>query len=128
MKKAFPVVILACFLCACAAKTGNQFLEKTSNEQIEAYLVKGRTTKDQVRQGFGDPLDIDFLPNGLENWTYSFSRSEAKAINFVPYANLVYSGTNDTTRRLKILFSKNGTVESHAFTNSAGETKYGLGQ
>lgn len=125
----FMLQLLALFvITGCAVKTGHQFLEKMSNEDISSKLVKGQTSKNQVKELFGDPSDVDVLPDGKENWVYSYVRSSSKGINFVPYANLVYSGTNDNTRKLKILFDTEGKVEFFAFANSKGETKAGLFQ
>jgi len=130
MKNFYTIVILllSTLICSCAAKTGHQFLEKMSTEEISSKLIKGHTTKEEVKGLFGDPSDVDIMPDGKEQWVYSFVRSEQKGVNFVPYANLVYNGTNDNIRKLKILFTNCGKVEFFAFSNSKGETKTGLFQ
>ena len=123
MKKCYIItIIMSALLYGCAAKTGHQFLEKMSNEEISKKIVKGQTSKEEVRKSFGDPSDVDILPDGKENWTYSFVRSSQKIENYVPVANWMYGGTNDNIRKLKILFSTNGVVEFYAFFNSKGET------
>lgn len=126
--KHFSIILLSISFSGCAVKTGHQFLEKMSNEEISRKLVKGITTKEQVKHFFGDPSDIDVLPDGKENWVYSYVRSASKGINFIPYANLVYSGTNDNVRKLKIIFDTRSKVEFFAFSSSKGETKTGLFQ
>jgi len=128
MKKIVCVILCALVISGCAAKTGNQFLDKSSKEDVERKLVKGVTTKEEVRGLFGDPSDADMLLDGTEQWTYSFTRSSAKGVNFIPYANLVYSGTNDDIKKLKILFDKCGKVINYIHSASKGETKGGLFQ
>lgn len=99
-----------------------------SNQEITCKLIKGQTNKAQVKRLFNDPSDVDILPDGKGKWTHIFLRSEAKGINFIPYANLVYSGTNDTVKKLIILFDTLGKVEFFAFSDAKGETKTGLFQ
>lgn len=119
--------ILSFTLSGCAVKTGNQFLGKMSNEEVSSKLVKGCTTKSEVKATFGDPVDVDLMNDSKEKWTYAYARSEAKGVNYMPYANLVYSGTNDNYRKLQILFNRD-IVESFSFSSSKGETKTGLFQ
>jgi len=85
----------AIFLSGCAGKTGHKFLEEKSPQEIQGCLIKGKTTKEEVRSTFGEPCDIDFDINHNETWKYEFKRSEAKGINYVPFANLFMSGTDD---------------------------------
>jgi outer membrane protein assembly factor BamE (lipoprotein component of BamABCDE complex) len=117
---------LSVLLGGCAAKTGNAFLEKASDSDISSKLIKNKTTKEQVKNTFGDPIDIDFR-DGKEVWVYKFTRASSKAINFVPIAGSFYGGTNDNTKTLKILFNDD-IVEQYAFSSSKGETKAGLFQ
>jgi len=121
-------VITVFMLNGCAGKTGHAFLEKASEPDIAQSLVANRTTKDEVKQKFGDPQDVDFEENGNEKWVYSFTRSSAKAANFVPVVSAFYRGTNDTTKKLKIVFNKEGKLLRYAFTSSQGETKLGAFQ
>lgn len=115
-------------LIGCAGKTGHTFLEEQSPQNIQAVLVEGKTTTEEVREKFGEPKDIDFDTNHCEIWKYEFVRSEAKGVNFVPIANLFYHGTNDTTKRLKIIFNQQGILMRYAMSSSNGETKIGAFQ
>lgn len=126
MKKTTLAIILALALAGCASKTGHQFLEKTSIQEISNKLKKGETTKDQVQAMFGDPSDVKILPNNEETWVYCYKRSALKAVNFVPCASWFGGGTNDNIRKLKILFNAENKVERFSFSNSMSETKGGL--
>jgi len=130
MKKltVISMIAMSVLVSGCATKKGNQCLEKMSYEDVSTKLVKGQTTKEQVRVSFGEPTDIDILPDGRENWQYSFVRSTLKGASYIPYANLVYNGTNDTTKKLKVLFNDKDKVEHYAFSTAKGETKNGLFQ
>ena len=109
-------------------KTGHQFLEEMSETQISQFLIPNQTTKAQVKEKFGDPEDVDFNPDGTETWVYKFKRSEAQGINYVPVASLFYNGTNDTTKRLKIVYDCQNRVNKYAFSQSQGETRLGAFQ
>jgi outer membrane protein assembly factor BamE (lipoprotein component of BamABCDE complex) len=121
--------LLIAFLClilsGCVTNTGNQFLAKTSKSDLSEKLIRNKTTQEEVLDLFGDPLKTDFLLDGTEVWSYEYKKVEEKYINFVPYASLLYNGTNDTTKKLKIKFNKQNTIENYNFTSSNGETKRG---
>ena len=89
---------------------------------FQCKLLRGK----QLRVKWKRSSDIDLLPDGKESWAYIFVKSTAKGVNYIPYVNLAYSGTNDTTKKLKILFNTNGVVEFFNFNTSQGETKNGL--
>jgi len=55
----------------------------------------------------------------------TLAKHSQKAINFVPFANLVYSGTNDTKKKLVIIFDKNDKVLDYLITENKGETGFG---
>jgi outer membrane protein assembly factor BamE (lipoprotein component of BamABCDE complex) len=122
------IIISLILFCACSSKSGNQFLEKLSTEEISTKIIKGETTKSQIQNLYGKPYDIDLLAEGKETWLYIFTKSTAKGVNYIPYVNLAYSGTNDITKKLKILFNSSGIVEFFSLTDSKGETKVGLFQ
>ncbi|MEY3183209.1 MAG: hypothetical protein RLZ35_1194 [Pseudomonadota bacterium] len=122
------MILISTLLSGCATKNGNPHLEKMSQEKVSAQLIKGKTTKEEVKLSFGEPNDIDILPDGRENWQYSFVRSSLKGVAYIPYVNMVYNGTNDTTKKLKVLFDKQDKVEHYSFSVAQGETKRGLFQ
>lgn len=129
MKK---VLVLLCtimsvnMLAGCGAKSGHSFLEKMTHQQAASYLIKGKTTREQVRSYFGDPEDIDYFPGGNEIWVYKFKRSVEKGSNYIPIIGAFTAGTNDTTKKLKIIFDKNGRVATYSMSQAKGETKVGL--
>ena len=79
-------------------ENGASVLEDMSTEQAAGSLVSNVTTKNQVKEKYGDPEDIDFGTDGTETWVYKFVRSDAKGVNYVPIANWFYRGTNDTIK------------------------------
>lgn len=119
------VVIISIFVSACAS-TGNSKLASMETDKVNNLFVAGKTTKKEVELALGQPSDIDFDHSGNEKWTYQHVKSSSKAVNFVPIANWFAAGTNDTRRKLVMIFSKDGFLQKQAFSKSKGETKGSL--
>lgn len=117
--------LLSLILSGCAGQSGNQKLADTHTSELNKVLVKGQTTKESVIEIFGEPNDTDIMDNGREKWIYSHLRKDSKIVNYVPVANWFTSGTDDTTKKLVIIFH-NGVVENFSSSTSLGETKGGL--
>lgn len=118
----------AMMVTGCAVKAGNENLGKMEKNQIDNGIVKGKTTKADVKAMLGDPDRTDFDNNGNEKWTYVHVRKDAKVVNYIPVANWFIGGTNDTTKTLVVLFADNGVVKNYINSDAKGETKAGLFQ
>ncbi len=120
-------VVAGLLLNGCAVKTGNDKLEDTTSKAIEGIIKKDTTTKNEIKNKFGEPSKVDFMANGLEKWEYEHTRKQAKAVNFIPVANWFVGGTNDTKKTLVILFDGD-IVKNYSIAVADGETKAGLFQ
>ena len=118
---------ISTFLSGCAGDSGNVKLAKTSNETIDATFVKGKTTQEEVKKVFGEPSDTDIMTDGRLKWTYCHVKSSTMMRNFVPVVNWFSSGTDDTTRKLVVVF-KDGILDDYSSSIAKGETKWGLGK
>jgi outer membrane protein assembly factor BamE (lipoprotein component of BamABCDE complex) len=129
-KKFMPfmaVVSIAFLLGACASQGNTQFAKAMDDgRSIDDIIIDGKTTKTQVKAHLGEPSDVDYHANGDEKWTYDHTKRNLKAVNFVPVANWFMRGTNDTKKKLVIIFDKNDVVKKHQSTTAKGETKMGL--
>lgn len=113
-------------MTGCAVKTGNENLGKMETSQIDAGIIKGKSTKTDIKTMLGDPDKTDFDNNSLEKWTYVHVRKDVKAVNYVPVVNWFVQGTNDTTKSLVVIFDDNGVVKNYINSDAKGETKAGL--
>jgi hypothetical protein len=125
LKQILPIVALTLALSGCAADSGNTKLAKTSNEQINSAFEKGKTTQDEVKQAFGEPDDTDIMSDGRVKWVYTHIKRSAMTRNYIPVVNWFSSGTNDTTKKLVIIF-KDGVLENLSSSTGKGESKAGL--
>lgn len=121
------LTVAGLLLSGCAVKTGNDKLEDTTSQTVSDIIKKDKTTKDEVKSNFGEPSKVDFMTNGLEKWEYEHTRKQSKAVNFIPVANWVVGGTNDTKKTLVILFDGD-IVKNYSVAVAEGETKAGLFQ
>lgn len=112
----------------CAVKTGNENLGTMEKSELDTKIVKGKSTKQDIKTLLGDPDRTDFDNNSLEKWTYAHTRKDLKLVNYVPVANWFVAGTNDTTKSLVIVFEENGIVKNFITSDAKGETKGGLFQ
>jgi outer membrane protein assembly factor BamE (lipoprotein component of BamABCDE complex) len=123
--KILAIITIAIFISACVS-SGNKKLATMDHDKLHKMFAEGKTTKKDIEHAFGQPSDVDFDNNGNEKWVYEHVRSESKAINFVPIAGLFSQGTNDTKKKLVIIFNKDGSVKKHVFSASKGETNVGM--
>ena len=112
-------------LGGCAQNSGNQVFGGTEENKLPEILVKGVTTKAEVKAKFGDPCDVDLDNNNCEKWTYTHIRATAKVENFLPVVSLFRSGQDYTNRKLVILFNKDDVLEKYIVSSAKGSMSQG---
>lgn len=103
----------ALILSGCA--TGNTSIASETVESIQTKLVKGKTTKADVKAAYGEPSDQG-INEGLEYYGYQMGKVDAKA--FIPLVGLVTGNNHITGKYLRVSFNKKGTVESYDMSQS----------
>jgi len=128
MLKQFNLIMIlgvSFFLTGCAVNSGNTKLAKTNNEQINSIFVKGKTTQAEVKEAFGEPSDTDIMSDGKVKWIYKHIKSSDMMRNYIPVVNWFSVGTNDTTKKLVLIF-KDEILVDFSSSSAKGETKAGL--
>ena len=127
MKK---IIVLFCalFLVAGCASTGNKVLKDETASGVAQKIIKGQTTKDQVRAIYGDPMSTSFTDSGKEIWRYEFVKTHAKATNFIPLVSMFNSGAKGTKKELVVMFDDNGVVKNFSMSSSKVDTDTSLFQ
>lgn len=122
-----PVSVLLLSLAAAGcASVGNERIADSTQQSVSAQLVKGKTTQDDVRRLYGDPIKTSFTDSGNESWEYEFTRLEPKPTNFIPYVNLVHSGAEGDKKSIVILFNKSKIVQQYTMSSSKVDISQGL--
>ena len=120
------VVLSAIILISGCASTGNRKLAKTDPLSLSRLITRGKTTSSEIKSHFGDPNDIDFTPEGNPKWIYLHIRNTPKVSNFIPIISWFVTGTNDTTKKLVVIFRKDSIVKDYLVIEGKGETKTGF--
>ena len=119
------LVLVSCLLAACAS-SGNDSIADATGDSVAANLHKGKTTQNDVRKLYGDPIKTSFKSNGFESWEYEFTRMQSRPTNFIPYVNLVHSGADGEKKSLVIFFDRRKVVEDYTMSTSKVEVSHGL--
>lgn len=124
IKKISVIVIGLLFLSGCIDKT-NKNLIKNNDQQLEAMVVEGKTTKEEVEKMFGKPTTIGSDIQGREQWVYSHTETSMNPMNYVPVTKLLI-GQDGKVRTLVIIFEKNIVYKVNAETEKGQRVKKGL--
>lgn len=125
MKKNTIGLLCALFVLAGCASSGNQSLKDHDEQTIGNYITEGQTTKSQVQNQFGSPINTTFTDNGLEIWEYSLSDMSADAVSYIPIVSLFGTSTSGTQKKLTVLFDEEDKVMRYSMTES--DVKMGTG-
>ncbi len=122
------IALMCCvaFLAVGCASTGNKVLKNETSQSVAQKIIKGKTTKDQVRAMFGDPMTTSFTDSGNEIWKYEFVKAHAKAVNFIPLVSLFKSGSTGKKKELVVFFDQQGVVQRYSMSTSDVDTETGL--
>ena len=93
---------------------------------LQPAINGSKTTKEQVKAAYGSPISTHFTDSGNEVWTYTFTKQRQNGENFVPYLNMLESGSKGVHKELKVMFSDKGVVKNYSMNESKVETKSGL--
>lgn len=129
MAKAWTSLFLstgAAVVLAGCASSGNTSIADATGSTVAAQVVKGKSTQDDIRRMYGDPLKTSFTSNGNESWEYEFARLQSKPTNFIPYVNLVHSGHEGHKKSLVFFFDKSKVVQDYTMSTSNVDVSTGL--
>jgi len=119
---------LSLFLLVGCSSSGNVVLKGETSTSVAEKIKKGKTTQDEVRAIYGDPMTTKFTDSGNQIWYYEFVKGHAKATNFVPVVNMFASGAQGNKKELVVFFDSTGIVKNYSMSTSKVETNTGLFQ
>jgi len=99
---------------------------KESSQSVASKIVRGKTTKSQVRSMFGDPISVNFTDNGNEVWRYQYSKTQQKLTSYLPVVSAFASGTDTKSKHLVIFFNQRGVVKNYTMSESKIDTNTSL--
>ncbi|MCG4260733.1 hypothetical protein K6W36_09055 [Acetobacter senegalensis] len=111
-------LISALVILPSCSSSGNQRVAKETEASVSQKIIDGQTTKQQIKEYYGDPESVEFKTKDQEVWTYEFSKTKIPMFVSTPFQQ-VYR-TNKKT--ITIYFEKN-IVVNHAFSSANSERK-----
>ena len=123
------ILSIGTFAMGCA-NVGNASMEDFTEEQANEAIVKGVTTKKEIRAAFGSPIESTFTDGGLAIWKYQYDDTSAFTPDTVGSVILTFglAGTKarGTRNELVILFDENDIVKQFNMSNSPIEAGTGV--
>ncbi|MBZ5763064.1 hypothetical protein LAV84_26285 [Rhizobium sp. VS19-DR104.2] len=122
MKRLIMIAGLA-MLAGCVNPYVGGNVDKINPEYARQHLIRGKTTKEEVRRAFGEPSPSlsSIQSNGTEDWVYTAEKGTNMldaASSLIPVAgistasHIAQSGRRDSQYQLlKIWFDKRGIVD-----------------
>ena len=108
---------LAAFLTGCVHAHGTKAAADT---EARSKVIKGVTTKSEVHQLLGKPTGITDMGEKGEMWTYTYSKTQARATNFIPIVGSLAGGADTETHSVSIKFDLQGVVQTISEYDSQG--------
>ena len=94
-------------------------------DTVGSKVIKGTTTKDQVRALYGEPTNVSLTDAGSEVWTYEYAHGTANAASYVPIVTLFAGGMNVNKNEVVFIFDKSNVMQNYTVHASQTETRRG---
>lgn len=117
--KKFVFIFIIClfgifFLLSCNpyhAITDDFFVKNLTHEEVENFLTRGQTTKEQVKAKYGSPSSKESSSKSTEKWKYSYLG------NSIPFLFLPTSIIDNEL----IIYFENDIVSDYSFRTSTSQ-------
>jgi len=119
MNSFFKCIILFAIISStvgCATNIGNKNISDFGRYM---NLEKNVSEKQDVFKEFGQPHDVNYIPNDESIWTYYYTKMQMSGATFVPFIGLIAGGQNSDTTISDFYFDSNGKYLKISSSNSA---------
>ncbi len=114
-------VFLVFSFSGCVTKSGNLGIKDLTINEVDAKLVKGKSTQNDVLKLYGNPTSKTLDEQGNEKWTYSYTENRKGFVDFIPYAS---DGTsNEYHKSLILYFNRKTRLLSNYRVEEVGATQ-----
>ncbi|MBF1996491.1 hypothetical protein HW114_13975 [Serratia symbiotica] len=112
-------------LSGCASTAGNQSIKNETQQSIASKIIKGRTTKQDILQQFGEPTRKTAVDSNEDMWFYSIMNSNMSAMSYIPIVGIFSNGTDMKSKALTVTFQRD-KVANWTFSQSNDTVHTGL--
>ncbi len=131
IKRVSRLCLLCVLLClsgligACAT-AGNDSLRKETESSVGEKIKPGVTTKAEVKNMFGSPLNTTYTDSGQEIWKYELSNISADATCFIPVVSIFAASSSGKKKELVVFFDDSDLVKKFNMSESNVKVRNGL--
>jgi outer membrane protein assembly factor BamE (lipoprotein component of BamABCDE complex) len=118
-------VVLGLLLLSGCMTTGNGSLKHESPESISKTLQEGLTTREQLIEIMGAPMETTFTDSGLEVLKYEYTKLKPSLRNFIPY-NIVSRVSEAKKKELVVLLDQDSLVKKLVMNVSDEQVRFGI--
>lgn len=106
--------------------SGNQKLKDQSQSGIDQIITTNKSTRQDVRNEFGDPYSSITTDDGTTIWIYRYQHAKPWVRDFIPIYNLFDSGSDVSITELIVSFNASGVVKKSEIRHVFDTTKRGI--
>ncbi len=117
------LIITALLLVSCADSVNKNFKDN-DDKTLASMITVGASTKQDIRNTFGKPDNIDSSNAGNDKWTYEYSETSKSPLNYIPVTRIL-NGQSGTTRKMVILFDGD-IVQKYAISSNEEKVSKGI--
>jgi outer membrane protein assembly factor BamE (lipoprotein component of BamABCDE complex) len=121
LKLTTVIALIAIALSGCA-NVGNKSIKGVSDADVALKIEEGVTTRSEVRDAFGGPMETTYTDSGMLVWKYQYDDTSALTPETVGSVVLTLglAGTKSRGQRneLVVLFNEDDIVERFSMSNS----------
>jgi hypothetical protein len=118
------VVTTVVALGGCAS-AGNQQVRTETMETVGEKVVKGSTTKTQVKALYGEPGSVNLTDGGSEVWHYEYAHAVANGASYVPLVGLFAGGAHVKKNEVVFIFDSNNILQNYTVHASESDVRRG---
>lgn len=104
-------------LNGCVYHSGNK---QDADMSLRSQIVKGESTRDDVRRLLGVPNGRTDLGDGGESWTYSYGKAKTRATSYIPYVGPFIGGAESEGHAVTYVFDSDGIVQTVSEYDTTG--------
>jgi hypothetical protein len=93
-------LVMAAVTTTGCASSGNDVLRSQDANAVDLNIIDGKTTRNEVERLYGPPNATSFANAQNDIWIYRWTRSTAKAENFIPYVGAFVGGRDIQQKEL----------------------------
>lgn len=118
-------MLAAVAVLAGCASSGNDKVRTETMDTVGTKVVKGKTTKDQVKALYGEPSSVSLTDAGSEVWKYEYAHATANAASYIPIVGLFAGGADVNKNEVVFIFDKDNVLQNYTVHASQSTTRRG---